>query len=124
VNLTGPVDLTIEKQAFVSLTGAETYRYLFRSVEGFSADRLMSFRSGYARVSGHNSRRHVNGSVTLALAVLEHLNILDVITADRVVADIQMAERRNHGQFLTRTSHGHVQSSPSPFRKQRSEAQR
>jgi CHAT domain-containing protein len=88
VNLTGPVDLTIEKQAFVSLTGAETYPYLFRSVEGFSADRLMSFRSGYARVSGHNSSRHVNGSVTLALAVLEHLNILDVITADRVVAQV------------------------------------
>src|SRR5580692_9321303 len=35
-----------------------------------------------------------------------------------------MAERRNHGQFLTRTSHGHVQSSPSPFRKQRSEVVR
>src|SRR5580692_9357392 len=35
-----------------------------------------------------------------------------------------MAERRNHGQFLTRTSHGHVQSSPSPFRNQRSEAVR
>ena len=79
-----PVELKIEGQAFVSLKGREGHR--FQRMGRCSVDGLISFESGYTRVSGNRSQRH--GWVTLATAVLEHLNVFDVITADRVVAQV------------------------------------
>src|SRR5258705_4823605 len=70
-----PVELKIEAQAFVSLDGRRE-GHLFRRMEGFSAESVISFRSGHTRVSGHYSRQH--GWVTLATAALEGLNVLDV----------------------------------------------
>ena len=39
-------------------------------------------------MSGHESKKHPGASVTLATSVVENLNILNVVTADRVVAQI------------------------------------
>ena len=82
--LTRPVESKIEAQAFVSLNGRENC--LSRSLERFSVEGLISFESGHTRVFGSHSQQH--GWVTLATAVLERLNVLDVITADRVVAQV------------------------------------
>ena len=39
-------------------------------------------------ISGHASEKHKGASVTLATSVVEDLNVLNVVTADRVVAQI------------------------------------
>jgi hypothetical protein len=84
--LTRPVELKIE-EAFVSLSGRGGH--LIQRMESFSAEGLISFESGYTRVSGSFSQQH--GWVTLATAVLERLNVFDVITADRIVAQVSTA---------------------------------
>jgi hypothetical protein len=86
-----PVELKIEAQAAVSLHGDEASR-VTRHMELYSADGLISFRSGYTCVSGNDSEQH--GWVTLSTSVLEGLNVLEVITAERVVAQVS-------------TEHGH-----------------
>jgi len=56
-------------------------------VEGFRFQEIVSFDAGYSQVSG--IQHQVDGTTvheTLVSAVVEGLNILDMITADRVVA--------------------------------------
>jgi hypothetical protein len=84
-DFTRPLVRKIEAQAFVSLEG-ESDTYSFQKAEPYNANGLVSFKSGYTRASGSKSDAH--GWVTLATAVVEGLNILDVITADRIVAQV------------------------------------
>jgi hypothetical protein len=86
-HLSRPVELKIEGQAQVSLE--DRGGYLYRITEDFSAEELISFKSGYTRAAGYHSPQQ--GWVTLATAVLERLNVLDVITAERIVAQVSTA---------------------------------
>ena len=49
---------------------------------------IISFRSGYSQVAGHESTKAAHGFTTVATSAIEGLNVLDVLTADRVVAQI------------------------------------
>jgi hypothetical protein len=80
-----PVKRAIDAQAQVTLTG-ERDRHLLHRADAYSLDGLVSYSSGYTRVSGNHDDKE--GWVTLATAVVEDLNILDVVTADRVVAQV------------------------------------
>lgn len=60
--------------------------HTFRRADAFDLDGLISFESGYTHVSGNHSDQE--GWVGVATAVVEDLNILDVITADRIVAQV------------------------------------
>src|ERR1700678_1581498 len=53
----------------------------------FRFEGIISYHSAYSQVAGHPSSKS-DGSATLATAVVEGLNVLDVVTADRVVAQI------------------------------------
>jgi len=85
---TRPLAHKIDQQAFLSLQG-ENDSYFFQEAKRFNANGLVSFESGYTRVAGSKSPDH--GWVALATAVVEGLNILDVITADRLVAQVSTA---------------------------------
>jgi hypothetical protein len=61
--------------------------YQFKKAEPFRFEGILSYESGYTQVAGHPSSKS-DGFTTLATSVLEGLNVLDVITADRVVAQI------------------------------------
>ncbi len=61
--------------------------YQFKKAEPFRFEGILSYESGYTQVAGHPSSKTA-GFTTLATSVLEGLNVLDVITADRVVAQI------------------------------------
>jgi hypothetical protein len=61
--------------------------YQFKHAESFRFEGILSYQSGYTQVAGHPSSKTA-GFTTLATSVLEGLNVLDVITADRVVAQI------------------------------------
>src|SRR5215470_3919058 len=84
----------IEAESFVALEGTDDH-YSFQKAEPFNANGLVSFKSGYTRVSG--SKSEVAGWVTLATAVVEGLNILDVITADRIVAQVSTIHPPSNG---------------------------
>lgn len=82
--LTRPVAHVIEAQASTSLPSTGGIGH--SRVENFRFHDIVSFTAGYSHVSGSvkvegNKRTHN----THATAVVERLNILDVVTADRIV---------------------------------------
>jgi hypothetical protein len=82
---TRPLEHLIEVQAGTSLpiTGGHGSS----RVDNFQFKGFVSFTSAYSHVSGSQSRE--NGSfTTLVTSTIEKLNILDVVTIDRVVARI------------------------------------
>ncbi|HVM74291.1 MAG TPA: choice-of-anchor P family protein [Candidatus Saccharimonadales bacterium] len=86
-HFTRPIERLIEVQAGVSLpiTGGHGSS----RVENFRFNETVSFKSGYSQVSG--SEKFIDDRcihTTLATSVVEGLNILDVITADRIVSRV------------------------------------
>jgi hypothetical protein len=85
-NFEAPVHEEIKPRAQVRLS--EDGHYEFRQAEPFRLDGLISYRAGYTQVAGHRSTKPGHGFATLATSVVEKFNVLDVLTADRVVAQI------------------------------------
>ena len=83
--LTRPVQRVIEVQGGISLpsTGGVGSSH----VENFRVDEVVSFKRGYSHVAGsvkEENKKKIH--TTYATAAVEGLNILDVVTADRIVA--------------------------------------
>src|SRR5215469_4991733 len=85
----------IKKQAFVKVEGnladlPEDERarrsYFSQHARNFRLEGIISYAAAHTQVSGHDSDKHKGAAVTLATSVVEGLNVLNVITADRVVA--------------------------------------
>jgi hypothetical protein len=91
-SLQQPVQKAIEKQAAVKLLPTGGYEY--KPAEPRQIEGIVSHRGGYAQVGGHASS--TGGMITFATAVVEHLNILDVLTVDRVVAQITTEHAPNN----------------------------
>jgi hypothetical protein len=85
-NLEQPISDDIKRQAYVELH--EDGHYQFEPAEPFRRKGIISYQSGYTQVAGHRSAKPGHGFTTLATSVVEGLNILDVVTADRVVGQI------------------------------------
>src|SRR5712692_9134116 len=84
-DLEQPLKEKIRPQARVRLSADGHYQ--FKKADPFRFEGILSYESGYTQVAGHPSSKTA-GFTTLATSVLEGLNVLDVITADRVVAQI------------------------------------
>jgi hypothetical protein len=96
-SLTLPFKQEIKKQAFVKLEGQLSNlpeeekaqrNYFSQHAKNFRLEGIISYAAAHTQVSGHESKKHEGASVTLATAVVEDLNVLNVVTADRVVAQI------------------------------------
>jgi hypothetical protein len=89
-----PFEEKIEPQANLPLRGSgNDNHYQFRHTGPFQWEGILSYQSGYTQVAGIRSSKIKQpgakpGFVTLTTSVVEGLNILDVVTADRVVARI------------------------------------
>ena len=81
-----PLRETIKPRAYVKLPGDGHYQ--FKHADPFRLDGLISYQSGYTQVAGHRSPKQGHGFTTLVTSAVENLNVLDVVTADRVVAQI------------------------------------
>ncbi|HXM21050.1 MAG TPA: hypothetical protein VN948_07280 [Terriglobales bacterium] len=81
-----PLHENIKPRVHVKLP--EDGHYQFKQADPFRLDGVISYRSGYTQVAGHPSLQPDRGFTTLATSVVEDLNILDVVTADRVVGQI------------------------------------
>jgi hypothetical protein len=80
-----PIHRIVDRKALVELPKNGDYKY--KEAEPERLDGIVSYQGGYAQVAGHRSC-HSCGVTTLATSVIEDLNLLDVVTADRVVAQI------------------------------------
>jgi hypothetical protein len=84
-DLKQPLEEEIPPRVQVKLPASGRYR--FKKANSFRFEGIISYHSAYSQVAGHPSSKS-DGSATLATAVVEGLNVLDVVTADRVVAQI------------------------------------
>jgi hypothetical protein len=81
-----PLRAEIKPQAYLDLS--KTGGYLSQRAHDYRLEGVISFRAAYTQVAGNLDRKPGHGYVTLATAVLEDFNILDVVTAERVVAQV------------------------------------
>jgi len=86
-NLRLPVKQEIKPQAFAKFRDTRD-GYFSEQAKPYRLEGIISFQSAYTQASGHHSLKPGHGFVTLATAAVEKLNVLEVITADRVVAQI------------------------------------
>jgi hypothetical protein len=82
-----PVKQNIPPQAFAKFQSSRE-GYFFEQSRPFHLEGVISYQSAYTQVAGHRSPKEGHGFTTLATAVVEKLNILEVVTADRLVAQI------------------------------------
>jgi hypothetical protein len=85
-NLTLPLIQEVKPPTFVKLN--ERGGYLSQHVENYRLGGVVSFRSAYTQVGGNPDVKADHGWNTLTTSVLEGLNVLDIVTADRIVAQI------------------------------------
>jgi len=90
-NFTRPFQHHIDVQAPISLptTGGHGHN----RVENFQFREFISFAKGYTQVSG--SLEKDGSHNTLATAVVEGLNVMDVLTADRIVAHVSSRHHKD-----------------------------
>jgi hypothetical protein len=100
--LSGHLKLPVEQKILAqapTLLNTTRDTHTFQRAEKFNLEGLITVQSGYTHVSGNRSlKEHKNhGWVTLATSVLEGLNVINVITADRVVSQISTDHPRVNG---------------------------
>jgi hypothetical protein len=87
-----PFQEKIRPQAKVELYGpGEDSHYEFKQAGPFRLEGIASYESGYTQVAAARSMKHEGRYSTLATSVLEGFNILEVLTADRIVSQISTA---------------------------------
>jgi hypothetical protein len=91
-----PVKQPIQQHALVVLKDRRGGHFTQRA-EDFSLEGLITFKSGRTRVSGSPSLKAAKGWVTLSTSILEGMNVFEVITADRVVAQVSTDHPRDGG---------------------------
>lgn len=84
--LTLPLEQEIKPQAYAKLS--EQGGYLSQHASDYKLEGVISFRSAYTQVGGNPETKQGHGWNTLSTSVIEDLNVMDVVTADRVVAQI------------------------------------
>jgi hypothetical protein len=77
-----------ETEAQSHLKLPEDGGYQSQTSGAYRLEGVISYRSASTQVSGNRDRKPGHGWTTLATSVIEDLNVLEVVTADRVVAQI------------------------------------
>ena len=78
-----PLVQAIKPQARVELP--REGGYFSQRAENYRLEGVISFRTAYSQVAGNRSTKAGQGWTTLTTTAIEGLNILDVLTADRIV---------------------------------------
>ncbi len=99
-----PILYTIEALAAISLPTIGGHAH--SQVENFHADHLVRFAAAHCHVSGSWQNDEI--ATTHSTAVIEGLNILDFVTADRIVACLTSEHRRGEME-------GHIVALGSTF---------
>ena len=78
-----PLVQKIEPQAHAHLK--EEGGYLAERAENYRLESVMSFDKAYTHVAGNRSTKPGQGWTTISTTVIEGLNVLEIVTADRIV---------------------------------------
>ena len=81
-----PLVQKIEPQAYAKLH--DEGGYLSERSGLFRIESVLSFHSAYTHVAGNRSTKPGQGWTTLTTTVIEGLNVMDIVTADRIVGQI------------------------------------
>ena len=81
-----PFRHTIHPHGLLQLPGEGGYRSAH--TRDYQLEGVMSYSRAYSQVSGIRDTKQANGFSTLCTTVVENLNILEILTADRVVGQI------------------------------------
>ena len=81
--LTLPLAQEIRSQARIALP--DSGGYISQHADKFRLEGVLSYSAAYTQVAGNRSTKSGQGWTTLTTSVIEGLNVLDVVTADRVV---------------------------------------
>ncbi len=81
-----PLEQQIKPQACTKLS--DHGGYLSQRAENYRLESVISFCSAYTHVAGNRDVKPGHGWATLTTSVVEGLNVLDVLTADRVVGQV------------------------------------
>src|ERR1700722_20068382 len=99
-----PVNEAIKHHARVTLEKKSDHdHHIVQSVTETTHKGVISFKAGHSRVSGSSIKKKDlwgndhSGWVTLSTSVIEGLNVLEVITADRVVAQVSTEHAMEKG---------------------------
>ena len=104
-NLKHPIDQPIEHQARVVLEKTREAGHITESVRETSLEGLISFKAGHTHASGSQIEKRDlwgndhSGWITLSTSVIEGLNVFEVITADRVVAQVSTEHAMKNGRI-------------------------
>lgn len=95
VELEQPIKLPVQEYGHVVLEQTRRESLITQSVGETNIEGLISFKRGHSRVAGAHVKQKTDiygqdhaGWVTLATAALEGYNVEDIITVDRVVAQL------------------------------------
>lgn len=81
-----PLAQAIKPQAYAKLP--DEGGYISQHADNYRLGAAVSFRSAYTQVAGNRDVKSSHGWATLTTTVVDKLNVLDVLTADRVVGQI------------------------------------
>ena len=81
-----PLVQAIKPQAYAKLP--DEGGYISQHADNYRLGAAVSFHSAYTQVAGNRDVKSGHGWATLTTTVVEGLNVLDVLTADRVVGQI------------------------------------
>jgi hypothetical protein len=81
-----PISQEIEPQVHAKLP--EVGGYLTQRADLYRLESIISFRSAYSHVGGNLSDKTGGGHTTLTTTVVEGLNVMEVVTADRIVGQM------------------------------------
>jgi hypothetical protein len=100
--LTRPIKQPIERYGNIVLQNSRRETHIAQEVGETNIEGLISFKSGHTRVIGTQIRAKKDifgndhaGWFTLATAVFEGFNVVDILTADRVVAQVSTEHAYN-----------------------------
>jgi hypothetical protein len=102
-NLKHPIDQPIQHQARVVLEKTRLDGHITQSVKETMMEGLIFFKAGHSRASGNKiAKKDIwgndhSGWVTLSTSVLEGLNVFEVITVDRLVAQVSTEHAIENG---------------------------
>jgi len=85
-SLTLPLKQEVRSQARASLP--EAGGYFSQHVDKYLLEGVLSYSAAYTQVAGNRDTKPGHGWSTLATSVIEGLNLLDVVTADRIVGQV------------------------------------
>ncbi len=85
-DITLPLLQEVKPPTYVKLN--ERGGYHSQHVDNYRLGGIVSFRSAYTQVGGNPDTKTDHGWNTLATSVIEGLNVLDIVTADRIVCQI------------------------------------